>query len=138
MSIEEIQNELQVEIDLCNKYFIEEDLHKNSTEHERLALHIVTMCMQTLSALKEGELEELKVIKSDGFTDSLLNMGYTKAINDLTNNLISYFSEHAYEVWNHVSARDFICDNIETIAEKMKSGETQCHARKREYKLDRF
>lgn len=63
---------------------------------------------------------------------------YTKAINDLTNNLIDYFSEHAHEVWNHVSARDFICDNIETIAKKMKSGETQCHARKREYKLDRF
>ena len=49
---------------------------------------------------------------------------YTKAINDLTNNLIDYFSEHAHEVWNHVSARDFICDNIETIAKKMKSGET--------------
>ena len=60
---EEIQTELQEEIDLCNKYFIEEDMHKESTEHERLALKIVTMCMQTLSALKDGELEELKFIK---------------------------------------------------------------------------
>ena len=60
---EEIQTELQEEIDLCNKYFIEEDMHKESTEHERLALKIVTMCMQTLSALKDGELEELKFIR---------------------------------------------------------------------------
>jgi CTP-dependent riboflavin kinase len=37
-------------------------------------------------------LEELKAIKSDGFTDNLLNMGYTKgyrkAIDDMANNLI--------------------------------------------------
>ena len=63
LTIEEIQAELQEEIDLCNKYFIEEDMHKESTEHERLALKIVTMCMQTLSALKDGELEELKFIR---------------------------------------------------------------------------
>ena len=63
LTIEEIQAELQEEIDLCNKYFIEEDMHKESTEHERLALKIVTMCMQTLSALKDGELEELKFLK---------------------------------------------------------------------------
>lgn len=122
MSIEEIQNELQEEIDLCNKYFIEEDMNKYSTEHERLAPHIASMCIQTLSALKDGELEELKEIKSDGFAYSLINMGYTKAINDLTNNLINYFSKHAYEVWDHVSARDFICDNIEMISENIKEG----------------
>ena len=63
LTIEEIQAELQEEIDLCNKYFIEEDMHKESTAHERLALKIVTMCMQTLSALKDGELEELKFIR---------------------------------------------------------------------------
>ena len=63
MTIDEIQAELQEEIDLCNKYFIEEDMHKESTEHERLALKIITMCMQTLSALKDGELEELKFIR---------------------------------------------------------------------------
>lgn len=63
LTIEEIQAELQEEIDLCNKYFIEEDMHKESTEHERLALKIVTMCMQTLSALKDGELEDYKHVK---------------------------------------------------------------------------
>ena len=63
MTIEEIQAEVKEEIDLCNKYFIEEDMHKESTEHERLALKIVTMCMQTLSSLKDGELEDYKHIK---------------------------------------------------------------------------
>lgn len=63
MTIEEIQAELQEEIDLCNKYFIEEDICKESTEHERLALKIVMMCMQTLSALKDGELEDYKHVK---------------------------------------------------------------------------
>ena len=63
LTIEEIQAELQEEIDLCNKYFIEEDIHKESTEHERLALKIVAMCIQTLSALKDGELEDYKHIK---------------------------------------------------------------------------
>ena len=60
MTIDEIQAELQEEIYLCNKYFIEEDMHKDSTEHERLALKIVTMCMQTLSALKDDFAEQLK------------------------------------------------------------------------------
>ena len=63
LAIEQVQAELQEEIDLCNKYFIEENMHKESTEHERLALKIVTMCMQTLSALKDGELEDYKHIK---------------------------------------------------------------------------
>ena len=95
MTIEEIQAELQEEIDLCNKYFIEEDMHKESTEHERLALKIVTMCMQTLSALKDGELEDYKHIKQwksdvmDGFCkydvssfEELVANARNKAIDD--------------------------------------------------------
>ena len=98
LTIEEIQAELQEEIDLCNKYFIEEDMHKESTEHERLALKIVTMCMQTLSALKDGELEDYKHIKQwksdvmDGFCrydassfeELVANVG-NKAIDDFVN-----------------------------------------------------
>ena len=95
LTIEEIQAELQEEIDLCNKYFIEEDMHKESTEHERLALKIVTMCMQTLSALKDGELEDYKHIKQwksdvmDGFCkydassfEELVTNARNKAIDD--------------------------------------------------------
>ena len=95
LTIEEIQAELQEEIDLCNKYFIEEDMYKESTEHERLALKIVTMCMQTLSALKDGELEDYKHIKQwksdvmDGFCrydassfEELVDNIRNKSIND--------------------------------------------------------
>ena len=96
LTIEEIQAELQEEIDLCNKYFIEEDIHIESTEHERLALKIVTMCMQTLSALKDGELEDYKHIKQwksdvmDGFCkydcnslEEVYKRGYGKALFDI-------------------------------------------------------
>ena len=96
LTIEEIQAELQEEIDLCNKYFIEEDMHKESTEHERLALKIVTMCMQTLSALKDGELEDYKHIKQwksdvmDNFCkydcnsiEEVYKSGYKKALFDI-------------------------------------------------------
>ena len=98
LTIEEIQAELQEEIDLCNKYFIEEDMYKESTEHERLALKIVTMCMQTLSALKDGELEDYKHIKQwksdimdsfcrydvNSFEELVINVR-NKAIDDFVN-----------------------------------------------------
>lgn len=38
-------------------------------------------------------LEELRAIKSDGFTDHLLNMGYTKGIKDSYNKAIDEFAE---------------------------------------------
>ena len=63
MNIDEIKKELNQEIDLCSQYIMEEDIHKNNNNHERLALHIITMCMQTLLALRDNELEELKSIK---------------------------------------------------------------------------
>lgn len=37
------------------------------------------------------------------------NEGYNKALD----NAIEYFTEHAKEIYNHVSARDFICDRLE-------------------------
>lgn len=39
------------------------------------------------------------------------NRIYNKAIDDS----IVYFEEHASEVWNHISARDFICDSLEEL-----------------------
>lgn len=102
LTIEEIQVELQEEIDLCNKYFMEEDMHKESTEHERLALKIVTMCMQTLSALKDGELEDYKHIKQWKFDvvndfckydvssfEELVSNARCKAIDDFVNRIDS-------------------------------------------------
>lgn len=37
--------------------------------------------------------------------------GYNKALDDA----IRYFEQHAHEVYNHVSARDFICDRLEEL-----------------------
>ena len=48
---EDILSELIEEYNLCNKYFMEEDISKEKTEHERLALKIATDCMQTLGYL---------------------------------------------------------------------------------------
>ena len=129
LTIEEIQAELQEEIDLCNKYFIEEDMHKESTEHERLALKIITMCMQTLSALKDGELEDYKHIKQwksdimDSFCkydvnsfEELVTNARNKAIDDLLGgmNQITYNFQDADELFEK------ICD----LAEQLKAGVT--------------
>ena len=129
LTIEEIQAELQEEINLCNKYFIEEDMHKESTEHERLALKIVTMCMQTLSALKDGELEELKFIRQwksdimDEFCkydvssfEELITNTRTKAIDDFVKSIrdivFDYYTNEAYIKYNDLLMK----------AEQLKAG----------------
>ena len=131
LTIEEIQAELQEEIDLCNKYFIEEDMHKESTEHERLALKIVTMCMQTLSALKDGELEDYKHIKQwksdimDSFCkydvssfEELVANTRTKAIDDFVKSIrdivFDYYTNEAYIKYNDLLMK----------AEQLKAGIT--------------
>ena len=49
-----------------------------------------------------------KVSKAD------IDAVYNQAIDDS----IEYFTEHAHEVYDHVSARDFICDRLEQLKEK--------------------
>ena len=137
LTIEEIQAELQEEIDLCNKYFIEEDMHKESTEHERLALKIVTMCMQTLSALKDGELEDYKHIKQwksdvmDGFCrydassfEELVANTRNKAIDDYMNKLCNHCMQQTNECYKLECP--FCTDgcDIVNIAEELKAGVT--------------
>ena len=130
LTIEEIQAELQEEIDLCNKYFIEEDMYKESTEHERLAIKIATMCMQTLSALKDGELEDYKHIKqwkSDVVNDfckydvssfeELVSNARNKAIDDFVNRINSV--EYIPVCADCLSKRQ-----IREIADQLKEGIT--------------
>ena len=135
LTIEEIQAELQEEINLCNKYFIEEDMHKESTEHERLALKIVTMCMQTLSALKDGELEELKFIRQwksdimDSFCkydvssfEELVTNTRTKAIDDFVKSIrdivFDYYTNEAYIKYNDIDKEYAVkCAIIKYIVE---------------------
>ena len=131
LTIEEIQAELQEEIDLCNKYFIEEDMHKESTEHERLALKIVTMCMQTLSALKDGELEDYKHVKQwksdimDSFYkydvssfEELVTNAKTKAIDDFAKLVETW-------CWKHEQYNQDDLNTLMDIAEQLKAGENR-------------
>ena len=124
LTIEEIQAELQEEIDLCNKYFIEEDMHKESTEHERLALKIVTMCMQTLSALKDGELEDYKHIKQwkSDIMDSFCKYdvsSFEELIANARNKAIDDFLKKLYKIGEH---RDFDWEDMYKLAEQLKAG----------------
>ena len=137
LTIEEIQAELQEEIDLCNKYFIEEDMHKESTEHERLALKIVTMCMQTLSALKDGELEDYKHIKQwksdimDSFCrydvssfEELIANARNKAIDDFVAEIEKeYDNDYCQNVSDYLDYEISIRDLFK-IAEQLKAGVT--------------
>ena len=143
LTIEEIQAELQEEIDLCNKYFIEEDMHKESTEHERLALKIVTMCMQTLSALKDGELEDYKHIKQwksdimDSFCrydvnsfEELVTNVRNKTIDDFVTKIKKYMetTEQATYIDEINNGNDnysamTIYDYVDEIANELKAGE---------------
>ena len=132
LTIEEIQAELQEEIDLCNKYFIEEDMYKESTEHERLALKIVTMCMQTLSALKDGELEDYKHIKQwksdimdsfcrydvSSFEELVINVR-NKAIDDFVNQFNVIVDEKC-----GTDTNNYFRKIVKEIAEQLKAGVT--------------
>lgn len=130
LTIEEIQAELQEEIDLCNKYFIEEDMHKESTEHERLALKIVTMCMQTLSALKDGELEDYKHIKQwksdimDSFCrydvssfEELVTNARNKAIDDFVTNY-KFCDNRSIQCRKALNCADCIAEQLKAGAAK--------------------
>ena len=129
LTIEEIQAELQEEIDLCNKYFIEEDMHKESTEHERLALKIVTMCMQTLSALKDGELEDYKHIKQwksdimDSFCKYDVN-SFEELVTNTRNKAIDDFVKEYKSCDNRsIQCKKFL-NCADCIAEQLKAGIT--------------
>ena len=129
LTIEEIQAELQEEIDLCNKYFIEEDMHKESTEHERLALKIVTMCMQTLSALKDGELEDYKHIKQwksdimDSFCEYDVS-SFEELITNARNKAIDDFVKEYKSCDNRsIQCKKFL-NCADCIAEQLKAGIT--------------
>lgn len=78
-------------------------------------------------------LEELKTIKGDGFTDDLLNMGFTKgynkAIDDFAEKLNAKCDGMIKDKWNSNVApiswaeayADFK-DDIDDIAEQLKAG----------------
>lgn len=72
----------------------------------------------------ELEKENIELTDMDELIDSISESDNSsqreQIIDEVSTTLIDYFSEHAHEVWNRVSARDFICDNIEMITEELK------------------
>ena len=67
-------------------------------------------------------LEELKAIKSDGFTDDLLNMGFTKGYNKALNDFVQKVKEHHYVLSDAIHSTDYgmFTVGIEQIAEELK------------------
>ena len=71
-------------------------------------------------------LEELKAIKSDGFTDNLLDMGFTKgynkAIDDFTERLKPIIDEKIKGWTNSDDLRRWCERSIDEISEQLKAG----------------
>ena len=70
-------------------------------------------------------LEELKAIKSDGFTDDLLNMGFTKGYNKAIDDFVELVKEHQYLLSDVINSKDYgiFTVGIEQIAEQLKAGD---------------
>ena len=62
-------------------------------------------CLQESEQLA-GWLEELKDIKSDGFTDDLLNMGFTKGYNKAIDDLIAECENAKFAESDEISLSD--------------------------------
>ena len=68
---------------------------------------------------EDGTLRPLVDVEDN--VDELILQLRDRTIDELAERLTNFFSEHGKEVWNHVSAADFINDNICEIVEKMKN-----------------
>ena len=74
-------------------------------------------------------LEELKAIKSDGFTDDLLNMGFTRGYNKALNDFVQKVKEHQYVLSDVINSKYYgmFTIGIEQIAEQLKEGDNHGH-----------
>lgn len=79
---------------------------------------------QVFIEIREALLQ-LKVLKSDGFTEDLLNMGYTKgymkAIDELAERLKEQISIH-FRYKGIIEESDEYADYIDEIAKQLKAG----------------
>lgn len=68
-------------------------------------------------------LKELKAIKSDKFSEYLLNMGYTKGITDGYNKAIDDFAEVIKANYGFLGyIEEITFEEIDNIAEQLKDG----------------
>lgn len=61
----------------------------------------------------EHKMELQEKIEGGMTLDEIVDIVWDDAIDEA----INYFSDHAGEVYSHVSARDFICDRLEQLKE---------------------
>ena len=90
-----------------------EEYRAMSSEGNAEIAEIYIRCSKYHEQLAEW-LEELKVIKSDGFTDDLLNMGFTKGYSKALNDIESEFLM-CDKV--HYNLQDILC-----VINKLKEG----------------
>ena len=90
-----------------------EEYRAMSSEENAEIAEIYIRCSKYHEQLSEW-LEELKAIKSDGFTDDLLNMGFTKGYSKALNDVESEFLK-CEKV--HYNLQDILC-----MINKLKEG----------------
>ena len=90
-----------------------EEYRAMSSEGNAEIAEIYIRCSKYHEQLAEW-LEELKAIKSDGFTDDLLNMGFTKGYSKALNDIESEFLK-CEKV--HYNLQDILC-----MINKLKEG----------------
>ena len=90
-----------------------EEYRAMSSEENAEIAEIYIRCSKYHEQLSEW-LEELKAIKSEGFTDGLLNMGFTKGYSKALNDVESEFLM-CYKV--HYNLQDILC-----VINKLKEG----------------
>ena len=93
-----------------------EEYRAMSSEGNAEIAEIYIRCSKYHEQIAEW-LEELKAIKSDGFTDDLLNMGFTKGYSKALNDVESEFLM-CDKV--HYNLQDILC-----VINKLKAGGTE-------------
>ena len=93
-----------------------EEYREMSSEENAEIAKIYIRCSKYHEQLAEW-LEELKAIKSDGFTDDLLNMGFTKGYSKALNDVESEFLKCEKVNYN---LQDILC-----VINKLKEGGTE-------------
>ena len=68
--------------------------------------------MARYTELTGEDASKVSISRLGGFLD-----GYEQGRENAIDEAIAYFEIHAHEVYNHISARDFICDRLEQLKE---------------------
>ena len=95
------------------------ELYCDDTEVIEEHLSNYKKCAEYHEQLAEW-LEELKAIKSDGFTDDLLNMGFTKGYNNAIDDFVKFANTMPTIKEEDGEIRPMW---LEEMAEKLKAGE---------------